>query len=77
VNRDELLLIDDIEPEALRAAEFMQAQELLGEMVGRRIVAARLEETRIAIEIDDGTTYFFYGFMGHERPERSDEGAVP
>lgn len=58
----------EIEPEALRAAEFMQAQELLGGMVGRRITSAQLEETRIAIETDDGAVYYFYGFMGEEAP---------
>lgn len=57
----------EVEPEALRAAEFMQAKELLSSMVGRRVVSARLEDTRIAIAIDDGTTYFFYGFMGEEK----------
>ncbi len=66
VKRDDPTLLE-IEPEALRAAEFMQAKELLSSMVGRRVVAARLEDTRIAIETDDGTTYFFYGFMGEER----------
>jgi hypothetical protein len=65
VNRDEQPLLE-IEPEALRAAEFMQAQELLGGMVGRRIVSAQLEETRIAIETDDGSVYYFYGFMGED-----------
>ena len=69
MNRDDHNLLE-IDPEALRAAEFMQAQELLGGMVGRRIVSAKLEETRIAIEIDDGTTYYFYGFMGEDTPER-------
>jgi hypothetical protein len=59
----------EIDPEALRAAEFMQAQELLGGMVGRRIVEARLEDTRIAIETDDGSIYYFYGFMGEDTPE--------
>ena len=59
----------DIEPEALRAAEFMQAQELLGGMVGRRIVSAQLEDTRISIETDDGSIYYFYGFMGEDTPE--------
>jgi hypothetical protein len=63
VKDDQLLEID---PEALRAAEFMQAQELLGGMVGRRIVSAQLEETRIAIETDDGSIYYFYGFMGED-----------
>jgi hypothetical protein len=56
----------EIDPEALRAAEFMQAQELLGGMVGRRVVSAKLEETRIAIETDDGAVYYFYGFMGED-----------
>jgi hypothetical protein len=59
----------EIDPEALRAAEFMQAQELLGGMIGRRIVSARLEDTRIAIETDDGSIYYFYGFMGEDTPE--------
>jgi hypothetical protein len=53
-----------IEPDALRAAEFMQAEQVLGAMVGRAVVAARVEETRIAIETDNGKTYYFYGFMG-------------
>jgi hypothetical protein len=66
--KDEHLLLE-IDPEALRAAEFMQAQELLGGMVGRRIVSARLEETRIAIETDDGSVYYFYGFMGEDAPD--------
>ena len=64
---DALLL--DVEPELLRAAEFMQAKELLSAMVGRRVVKAELEDTRIAVETDDGTTYFFYGFMGEEKAE--------
>jgi hypothetical protein len=46
----------------------MQAQEMIGGMVGRRIVSAQLEETRIAIETDDGAIYYFYGFMGEETP---------
>ncbi|HEV3086550.1 MAG TPA: hypothetical protein VGX96_04920 [Candidatus Elarobacter sp.] len=70
MNRDDNLL--EIEPEALRAAEFMQAQELLGAMVGRRIVSAQLEETRIAIETDDGSIYYFYGFMGEDSPDDGD-----
>ena len=70
MNRDDPSLLE-IEPEALRAAEFMQAQELLGGMVGRRIVSAQLEETRIAIETDDGAIYYFYGFMGEDSPSES------
>jgi hypothetical protein len=72
VNRDEQPLLE-IEPEALRAAEFMQAQELLLGMVGRRIVSAQLEETRIAIETDDGSVYYFYGFMGEDAPGENEQ----
>jgi hypothetical protein len=70
VKRDDNSLLE-IDPEALRAAEFMQAQELLGGMVGRRIVSARLEDTRIAIETDDGSVYVFYGFMGETSADDS------
>ncbi len=71
MKRDDSILLE-IEPEALRAAEFMQAKELLAAMVGCRVVSARLEDTRIAIETDDGTTYFFYGFMGEQKTPRDD-----
>lgn len=54
----------EVEPEALAAAEFMQAQMILDTMVGKTIAKADVEETRIAVTATDGTTYFFYGFMG-------------
>jgi hypothetical protein len=54
----------EIDPESLRAAEFMQAQMILDTMVGKTIVRAEIEETRIAVTTDDGITVFFYGFMG-------------
>jgi hypothetical protein len=60
--------LDDIDPDALRAAEFMQAQDLLAGMVGRHVVSAQLEETRVAVELDDGAIYYFYGFMGEDVP---------
>lgn len=56
----------EIEPEALRAAEFMQAQMILDTMVGKTVTKAEIEETRIAVTTTDGTTYFFYGFMGEQ-----------
>lgn len=62
----------EIEPDALRAAEFMQAQAVLEGMVGRRIVRALVEETRIALETDDGAVYYFYGFMGENTPPDDD-----
>jgi hypothetical protein len=62
----------EIDPESLRAAEFMQAQMILDSMVGKTIVRAEIEETRIAVTTDDGITFFFYGFMG-EHVEPSDD----
>jgi hypothetical protein len=76
VKPDDNILLE-VDPEALRAAEFMQAQELLGGMVGRRVVSAQLEDTRIAIEIDDGSVYYFYGFMGEDASESSGSGEEP
>jgi len=67
VNRDSHSLLD-IDPDALRAAEFMQAQDLLAGMVGRHVVSAQLQETRVAVELDDGSIYYFYGFMGEDFP---------
>jgi hypothetical protein len=46
----------------------MQAQELLAGMVGKHVVSAQLEETRISVELDDGAIYYFYGFMGEDAP---------
>jgi hypothetical protein len=57
-------IANDIEPDALREAELFQAREVLGELIGRRIADVQIEETRIAVESEDGTRYFFYGFMG-------------
>ncbi len=62
-------LTEDIESDSLRAAETMQARVILHQLVGRRIVDVRLEETRIALETDDACTYYFYGFMGEDAPE--------
>jgi hypothetical protein len=56
--------LQDIDPEALREAEFEQTQWVLDEMVGKTIVKAEMEDTRVAIETGDGNRYFFYGFMG-------------
>jgi hypothetical protein len=62
----------EIDSESLRAAEFMQAQMILDTMVGKSIVRADVEETRIAVTTADGTTYFFYGFMGEHVNEESE-----
>jgi hypothetical protein len=54
----------EVDPDALREAEFLQAQMILDTMVGKTIASAQIEETRIAVSTTDGLTYFFYGFMG-------------
>jgi hypothetical protein len=59
----------EVESDALREAEMMQAQQYLQYLVGRRIAEVRVEETRIAIVLDNGHTFFFYGYMGSETPE--------
>jgi hypothetical protein len=61
---DELLHLIEVEPDALREAEFLQAQAILETLVGRRIAKATIEDTRIVITTDDGNRYFFYGFLG-------------
>ena len=60
----DLLNLLDIDPEALREAEFMAVQSILDTMIGKRIANAVMEETRIVIETEGGDRYFFYGFIG-------------
>ncbi len=61
---DELLHLIEVEPDALREAEFMQAQAILETMIGKSITAAEIEDTRIVITLSDGNKYYFYGFLG-------------
>lgn len=63
---EELLHLIEVEPDALREAEFLQAQTILDTMVGKTIVAAEIQERRIVVETSDGNKYFFYGFLGNE-----------
>lgn len=63
---EELLHLIEVDPDALREAEFLQAQTILDTMIGKSIVAAAIEERRIVIETSDGNKYFFYGFLGNE-----------
>ena len=64
---DELLELVDVDPDSLREAEFLQAQSIMDTMVGKKIVSADLEETRVVVTTDDGNKYFFYGFLGNSR----------
>ena len=63
---DELLHLMEVDPDALREAEFMQAQAILDTMVGKTVQAAEIEETRIVVTTGDGSKYFFYGFLGED-----------
>lgn len=62
---EELLHLIEVEPDALREAEFLQAQAILDTMVGKTITAAEMQERRIVVETSDGNKYFFYGFLGN------------
>ena len=64
---DELLHLIEVEPDALREAEFLQAQAILETMVGKTVTSAEIEETRIVLTLSDGSKYFFYGFLGEGR----------
>jgi len=64
-------LANDIDPDGLREAELMQARAMLRRLVGRTIQDLRVEDTRIALQTDDGVIYYFYGFMGEDVPESS------
>lgn len=59
--------LKEIDPDALREAEFEQTRWILDELTGKTIRAATVEDTRIVIETGDGNRYFFYGFMGSGR----------
>jgi hypothetical protein len=61
---DDLINLMDIDPDALREAEFVQAQSILDTLVGKTIRQASMEATRIVVETTEGDRYFFYGFMG-------------
>jgi hypothetical protein len=63
----------EIESDALREAEFMQVRSLLDGLVGRTIVEARVEDTRIALVTDDKRTFYFFGFMGDDQPDDQPE----
>jgi hypothetical protein len=63
-----LLDLIEVEPEQLRTAEMLNAQAVLGKLVGKTVTAADAQETRVAITASDGSRYLFYGFLGIERP---------
>ncbi len=58
----------DIDADALREAEKVFAQGILDTMSGKEIAKATYEDTRVVILMEDGSEYYFYGFMGESRP---------
>ncbi len=60
---EELLDLMDVDSDALREAEFAEAQEILNTMVGKKIKSSEMGDTRITITTEDGNKYFFYGFL--------------
>jgi hypothetical protein len=66
---DELLELIEVEPDALREAEFLQAQAILETLVGKTVTAAAVEDTRIVITTSEGNRYYFYGFLGDAAPK--------
>ncbi|HEX4014201.1 MAG TPA: hypothetical protein VHX17_09995 [Candidatus Cybelea sp.] len=66
---DQLLNLIEAEPDGLRAAEFLQAEEILQSLVGKTVTSAAVEDTRIIITTSDGRRYHFYGFMGSVAPD--------
>ncbi len=63
--------LQDIDPEALREAEFEQTQGILNTLKGKTIKAATMEDARIVIETADGNRYFFFGFMASSGPSQA------
>jgi len=61
---DDLLNLLEVDPDALREAEFEQTQSILDTLAGKTIRSASIEDNRIVVETTDGNRYFFYGFMG-------------
>jgi hypothetical protein len=63
--------LQDIDPEALREAEFEQTQGILNTLKGKTIASATMEDARIVIETADGNRYFFFGFMASSGPSQA------
>jgi hypothetical protein len=68
---DELLDLIEVEPDRLRAAEFLNAQAVLESLAGKTVASATVEETRVTIATDEGQRYYFYGFLGFERAPKA------
>ena len=57
----------EVDPQGLQAVEFAVSQAALDGMAGKTIAKAVVEDTRIAVHLNDGSVYSFYGFAGERR----------
>lgn len=65
---EELLRLIEAEPEGLHTAELLVARDVLAGLAGKTISSASVDATRITIETSDGARYYFYGYLGAQRP---------
>lgn len=72
---EELESLLQIDPDALREAEFAQAQAILDTLVGETVASATMEDRRIVIVTRTGNRYFFYGFIGNAHQPEGEAGA--
>ena len=71
---EELESLLEIDPDALREAEFAQAQAILDTLVGETVASATMEDRRIVIVTQTGNRYFFYGFIGNAHQPEGEMG---
>ena len=69
---DELLNLLEIDPDALREAEFVQAQAILDTLVGETIATASMEESRIVVETAIGQPLLLLRLHGQRAAAASD-----
>jgi hypothetical protein len=69
--------LNDIEPEALREAEFGTVQAILDSMIGKRVKTATIGDAHIEVTTDDGAVYSFYGFLGSGGPTQGEDSTTP
>ena len=72
---EELESLLQIDPDALREAEFAQAQAILDTLVGETVASATMEDRRIVVTTQSGNRYFFYGFIGNAGRPKPEAGA--
>ncbi len=58
----------ELDPDGLKAAEFMQARRFLDAITGKTIAAAAVEGDRTMIATSDGITLYFCGFAEAHGP---------